>query len=173
MQFEIAVVVADFDCTAGKRIADCRCQLARITNGTNGFQRGREVHPVGAEDGRVGSNLWPARRRVAIGAEMIVKPPVAHALTQHQQFGRLARIAAVGHHAVERRELRQHLLPGACLVADADARAVARSKNARAREHLAGPLTLGLDCRIEGKGRCRAEAEINRVAIVRAGKAEL
>jgi hypothetical protein len=52
---------------------------------------------------------------------VIVESPFAHPLAQHQQLDRFARIAAMGHHAVELRELRIGLPPLAIVVSNAHA----------------------------------------------------
>ena len=79
---------------------------------------------------------------------MIVEPPVTHAVAQQQQFGRVARIAAMRHHAVERRKMRGDLVPSTGVVANAGARTVARGKHVRAAKRLPDPLALDLDDRI-------------------------
>ena len=117
VQFEIAVAARDFDLATGKRVGDRRIKLRRIADLANGLHGGGKVGSVAAQHRRVGPDLRPARRGVAVGAEMIVEPPVPHPIAQQQQFGRIAWIAAMCHHAVERSEMRCHLPPRAGSVA--------------------------------------------------------
>jgi hypothetical protein len=148
VQFEIAVAARDFDLATGKSIGDCRVKLFRIADLTYGLNGGGEVGPVAAKHRCVGPDLRPARRRVAIRAEMVVKAPVPHPVAQQQQFGRIARIAAMRHHAVERSEMRCHLPPRAGSVANAGARTIARGEDVGAGERFPDPLALRLDFRI-------------------------
>jgi hypothetical protein len=106
---------------------------------------------------------------------MIVEAPLARGPAQMKELGRFARIAAMGHHAVEGSEPIEDLPPGAALIADAYERPVALRERARARKRLAGPLRLGLDFRIAPKQRARSrrQAKIDGVAVIIAGKAEL
>jgi hypothetical protein len=128
-----------------------------------------------AENRRIGADLRPARGGVAIGPQMIVEPPVAHALAQQQQLERLARVAAMGHHAVGRRQMGERLPPFALLVANAHARSIARREHVAAAQCLAGPLAFDLDFRVarERRGRGLRQAEIDGVAVIVTRKAEL
>jgi hypothetical protein len=104
------------------------------------------------------------------------KAPVSHPLAQHQQFDRIARIAAMGHHAVERCEMLIGLLPFAIVVSDAHVWAVANGEFVCPAQPFAGPLAFDLDFRVFREFRMRIrprQSEINRVAIVLAGKSEL
>ena len=160
----------------GKASAIAASSSARIADLANGLHRGREIGSVARQHRRVGADLRPARRRVAIGAEMIVKAPVAHPLAQQQQFGRVTRIAAMGHHAVERSEVRCT----ACRHSPASSR-MRTLGPLRAAKTLARPsvspvhwlsrldLRIARECDEEGI----RQAEIDGVAVVLAGEAEL
>src|SRR5262249_21933099 len=109
------------------------------------------------------------------GPKMIVESPIAHAFAQYQQFWSVTWIAAVGHHAVERRKILECLPPRARIVANTDAWAVAHRKHIRAAEGLTGPLCLDLDFRIARKLRARRDrqAKIDGITVVVARKSEL
>src|SRR5437660_6818511 len=78
------------------------------------------------------------------------------------------------HHAVERRQLTEDLLPFARAVSNANAGPVARREHARTAQRLAGPLALHLYFRVAREcGTGLRQAEIDGVAIVVGGKAQL
>jgi len=95
---------------------------------------------------------------------VIVKAPVAHPLTQDQQFESVARVAAMGHHAVERGQMLQSLPPFAALAPDPHGGAATLGDDIGARQHLAGPQAFGLDLRVSRKFRSRRDRQAESIA---------
>ena len=153
LQFKIAVAHRNLDSRIRKGIANRRVERDRIADFTNRLHGGGEIGAIAAEHRRMGADLRAPRRRIAAGVEMIVETPIAHALAQEQQLGRVARVAAVRHHAVERRQVLHHLPPRAGFITDANARPVTDRKNIGAAQCFAEPLIFELDDRIAGELR--------------------
>jgi hypothetical protein len=81
----------------------------------------------------------------------------------------------MGHHAVERRQILKYGPPFPGVGADTNPGSGAHGEGIRAAEGFPGPLALDLYFRIarEGRGGWVRQSEIDGVAIVVAGKAEL
>jgi hypothetical protein len=93
------------------------------------------------------------RAGAGVGSHVIVESPVPHPLAQHQEFDRLARIAAMGHHAVEGCELLMGLPPFAIAVSNAYTWTVAKCEGVRPAQSLAGPQAFGFDLRVAREPR--------------------
>ena len=173
-QLEVTVGLRDLDAAARERVDDRGAECGLLADGADGLDGGREVGAVACQHRRIGADLRPPRGRLAVGAQVIVEAPVAHALAQKQEIERVARIGAMRHHAVERCQMPECLPPLASVAANAYARSVAGREHIGAAERLAGPLRLGLDFGItrEHRGRLR-QPEIDRIAVIVGREAQL
>ena len=133
------------DAGAGKRVGDRGVQLPGIPDFTDGLDGGCQIRAVTGQYRGVGADLRLARRRIPIRTQMIVESPVSHPLPQQQQFQRFARVAAMGHHAVERLELLVGLPPFAIVVSYAHKGAGSNRKSVGPAQSLAGPEAFDFD----------------------------
>ena len=82
LHFEIAIAACDVDGAIGKSVSDSAVERVRIADHPDGLNRRGKIGAVAGENRRIGADLRSSRRRIAVGVEMIVETPVAHAFTQ-------------------------------------------------------------------------------------------
>src|SRR5258708_3870232 len=96
---EVAIGIVDVDRPSGKGVGDRHSELILRANLLDGGDGRSQVCAVAGQYRRTRADLATARRRIAVGPEVIVETPAPHILPQYEQLGSVARIAAMREHA--------------------------------------------------------------------------
>jgi hypothetical protein len=121
------------------------------------------------------ADLRQTRGCIEVGAELIVEAPRAHRLAQPHHLGRVPRVSALRHHAVEARQVLGDRIPLAVVRARANERTAAIDERRRRTHDRSVPHALAFDFGIlsESRSRRRRQTEIDRVTEFVGGEAEL